>query len=184
MIFHNSRSFQLNPFHTIPTIVDDGVPVYDSHAILVYLVSKYAKDRDIFPEDPVIQARINAWFHFDSGVLFPRLRGAVEPVFYFGLKEIPRDRMEAIEAAYDLFEGALKGDFLVGDSLTLADISVTTCLVSLNGVCPMEESKYPKSCAFLKRMEQSMPCYKEFNAEVLEETKVFLKQKLDENNKK
>lgn len=162
--------------------MDNGVPVYDSHAILIYLVSKYGEDaKDLYPEDQVVRARINAWLHFDSGVLFPRLRGALEPVFYFGMKEIPRERMDAIEQAYNLFEGALKGDFLVGSSLTLADISVTTTLVSLNGTVAMTESKYPKSCAFLKRMEQTMPCYKEYNADILEETKALIKEKLEEN---
>uniref|UniRef100_A0A1W7R8Y6 glutathione transferase n=1 Tax=Aedes albopictus TaxID=7160 RepID=A0A1W7R8Y6_AEDAL len=173
---------KLNPFHTVPTLVDNGVPVYDSHAVLIYLVSKYGEDaKDLYPEDSVVRARINAWLHFDSGVLFPRLRGALEPVFYFGMKEIPRERMDAIEQAYNLFEGALKGDFLVGGSLTLADISVTTTLVSLNGTVAMTESKYPKSCAFLKRMEQTMPCYKEYNADILEETKALIKEKLEEN---
>ncbi|XP_029709233.1 glutathione S-transferase 1 [Aedes albopictus] len=173
---------KLNPFHTVPTLVDNGVPVYDSHAILIYLVSKYGEDaKDLYPEDPVVRARVIAWLHFDSGVLFPRLRGALEPVFYFGMKEIPRERMDAIEQAYNLFEGALRGDFLVGGSLTLADISVTTTLVSLNGTAAMTESKYPKSCAFLKRMEQTMPCYKEYNADILEETKALIKEKLEEN---
>ncbi|XP_065088159.1 glutathione S-transferase 1-like [Ochlerotatus camptorhynchus] len=175
---------KMNPFHTVPTITDAGVPVYDSHAILVYLVSKYGKDDSLYPKDLVTQARINAWLHFDSSILFPRLRGALEPVFYFGATEIPQARLEAIEKAYELLEGALKSDFLVGDSMTLADISVTTSLASLNGVFPMCEGKFPKLCTFMKRMEQTMPCYKEYNADVLEETKVFLKQKLDENNKK
>lgn len=177
-----SYLFKLNPFHTIPTIVDDGVPVYESHAILVYLVSKYAKDDALYPKDLISQARIQAWFHFDSGVLFPRLRGAMGTVYHLGMKEIPRDRLEVIEQAYELFEEALRGDYLVGDSLTLADISVTTCLMSLNGALPLCESKYPKANAYLERMESVMPYYKELVADPVEETKAFLKQKKEEIN--
>lgn len=71
-------SKQLNPQHTVPTIIDqDGTVVYDSHAINVYLVSKYGKDDSLYPADMVTRAKVNAALHFDSGVLFARLR------FYF-----------------------------------------------------------------------------------------------------
>lgn len=66
---------QLNPQHTIPTIIDqDGTVVYDSHAINVYLATKYGKDDSLYPEDVATRAKVNAALHFDSGVLFARLR--------------------------------------------------------------------------------------------------------------
>lgn len=65
----------MNPQHTIPLIVDqDGTIVYDSHAINVYLATKYGKNNELYPNDVVTRAKINAALHFDSGVLFARLR--------------------------------------------------------------------------------------------------------------
>lgn len=74
----------MNPQHTIPLIVDeDGTIVYDSHAIIIYLVSKYAKDDSLYPEDIATRAKINAALHFDSGVLFARLRFYLVSVITF-----------------------------------------------------------------------------------------------------
>ncbi|KAF2891265.1 hypothetical protein ILUMI_14909, partial [Ignelater luminosus] len=61
----------INPQHTIPTLDDDGVIVWDSHAINIYLVTKYDKDNLLYPDDPCTRAVINQRLHFDSGVLFP-----------------------------------------------------------------------------------------------------------------
>ncbi|XP_058056682.1 glutathione S-transferase 1-like [Anopheles bellator] len=46
---------KMNPLHTVPTINDNGVALFDSHAIIVYLVSKYAKDDGLYPKDLVQQ---------------------------------------------------------------------------------------------------------------------------------
>lgn len=72
---HLKEEFRrLNPQHTIPLIDDNGTIVYESHAIIVYLVTKYAKDDSLYPTDPTTRAKVNAALHFDSGVLFARLR--------------------------------------------------------------------------------------------------------------
>jgi glutathione S-transferase len=65
---------QLNPQHTVPTLVDDdGFVVWDSHAIATYLVSKYAKDDSLYPKDLKKRAIVDQRLHFESGVLFARL---------------------------------------------------------------------------------------------------------------
>lgn len=53
---------------------EDGFTIWDSHAIIVYLLSKYAKDNKLYPSDIRQQAVVNQRLHFDSGILFPRLR--------------------------------------------------------------------------------------------------------------
>ncbi|XP_053690781.1 glutathione S-transferase 1-like [Sabethes cyaneus] len=181
---HLTEEFlKLNPQHTVPTIVDDGVPLYDSHAIIIYLVSKYAKDDSLYPKDLVTQARINALLHFESGILFARLRGTLAPIFYQGHPEIPEDKRKSIYDAYDLLEGMLQSDYLVGDSLTLADISCSTSLTTLNLLFPVDADKCPKLVAYLKRLEQNLPNHKEFNLERSKLSEAHLKQKLIENKK-
>ncbi|XP_058815243.1 glutathione S-transferase 1-like [Topomyia yanbarensis] len=181
---HLTEDFlKMNPQHTVPTIVDDGVPLYDSHAIIIYLVSKYAKDDALYPKDLVTQARINAILHFESGVLFARLRGALSPMFYQGCPEVPADKLAAIYDAYDLAEATLRSDYLVGDSLTLADISCSTSLVTLNTLFPVDADKCPKLVAYLERLEQNLPNHKEYNLERSKESLALYKQKLIENKK-
>lgn len=65
----------MNPQHTIPTLVDDdGFTIWDSHAIMIYLVSKYAKDDSLYPTDLKKRALIDQRLHFESGVVFAYLR--------------------------------------------------------------------------------------------------------------
>ena len=129
--FHCASSVhpQMNPMHTVPTVNDNGVPLYDSHAIIIYLVQKYAKDDTLYPaKDLVKQANINALLHFESGVLFARLRWILEPVFYWGQTEVPQEKIDSVHKAYDLLEATLKTsgtDYLVGGTITLADIFQT-----------------------------------------------------------
>ncbi|XP_055543888.1 glutathione S-transferase 1-like [Wyeomyia smithii] len=174
---------KMNPQHTVPTIVDNGVALYDSHAIIIYLVSKYAKDDSLYPKDLVTQARINALLHFESGVLFARLRGTLAPIFYQGAPSVPEDKLNSIYDAYVLLEGMLQSDYLVGNSLTLADISCSTSLSTLHALFPVDADKCPKLIAYLSRLEQNLPNHKEYNLDRAKAAEAFFKQKLIENNK-
>jgi glutathione S-transferase len=67
---------KLNPQHTVPTLVDDdGFAIWDSHAIMTYLVSKYAKNDSLYPKDLKKRAIVDQRLHFESGVFFARLLG-------------------------------------------------------------------------------------------------------------
>ncbi|XP_319972.2 glutathione S-transferase 1 [Anopheles gambiae] len=173
---------KMNPMHTVPTVNDNGVPLYDSHAIIIYLVQKYAKDDTLYPaKDLVKQANINALLHFESGVLFARLRWILEPVFYWGQTEVPQEKIDSVHKAYDLLEATLKTsgtDYLVGGTITLADISVSTSLCTLNALFPADASKYPLVLAYLKRLEQTMPHYQEINTDRANEALQLYNQKL------
>uniref|UniRef100_A0A182JA09 glutathione transferase n=1 Tax=Anopheles atroparvus TaxID=41427 RepID=A0A182JA09_ANOAO len=173
---------KMNPMHTVPTVNDNGVPLYDSHAIIIYLVSKYGKDDSLYPKaDLVKQANINALLHFESGVLFARLRWILEPVFYLGQTEVPQEKLDLVLKAYELLEGTLSNggtDYLVGSTITLADISVSTSLSTLNALFPADATKYPLVVAYLKRLEQTMPNYKEINTERANEALELYNQKV------
>ncbi|XP_055598184.1 glutathione S-transferase 1-like [Uranotaenia lowii] len=175
---------KLNPQHTVPTIVDNGVALFDSHAIIIYLVEKYAKDDSLYPKDLVTRARINAMLHFDSGILFARLLAMVQPIFYEGSPDVPQDKLNAIHGAYDLMEATLQSDFLIGNSLTLADISCCTTLSTLDMLFPIDAGKCPKLVAYMKRLEGVIPDYHEYNTVRSEEALAYHKLKLEENKKK
>lgn len=56
---------------------------------MIYLVTKYGKDDSLYPKDPVKQARVNSALHFESGVLFARMRFIfVSDVTCFPLKRL------------------------------------------------------------------------------------------------
>lgn len=65
---HLSDDFlKINPQHTVPTLVDNGVSIWDSNAIIIYLVDKYGKDDSLYPKDLSVRARINQRLFFGAG---------------------------------------------------------------------------------------------------------------------
>ncbi len=58
----------LNPEGCVPALVDDGLALQDSAAILVYLARKWA-DRRWFPEEALAAARVTRWLAFEQGMM-------------------------------------------------------------------------------------------------------------------
>lgn len=71
----NPEFTKLNPQHLVPTINDDGFVLWESRAILKYLVDRYAKDDSLAPNEPKLCAMINQRLYFDGITLFPAILG-------------------------------------------------------------------------------------------------------------
>jgi glutathione S-transferase len=150
-----------SPFRKIPAFKDGDYTLADSTAIVTYLDAK-------FPSPGMIPAEAKArgkaiWFEeladtilFTAGskIFFNRI---VMPKFLGA----PGNEEEASEAQNTLLppmhaylEGVVPANgFLVGDSLTIADISVTSMLVNLAFAdAPVDAAKYPKLAAYYARM--------------------------------
>ncbi|XP_055640153.1 glutathione S-transferase 1-like [Toxorhynchites rutilus septentrionalis] len=125
---HLSEEFiKMNPQHTIPVINDNGRVFYDSHAIAIYLISKYAPKNSLYPQDLIKQAKINAILHFESGVLFARLRFLIDKVREAtDMSQVPQDRIDYVLNALSLLEALLVDKYLAGNEMTIADISCST----------------------------------------------------------
>ncbi|XP_058174972.1 uncharacterized protein LOC131289654 [Anopheles ziemanni] len=174
---------KLNPQHTIPVLVDaDGTVVSESHAIMIYLVTKYAKDDTLYPKDPAKQARVNAALHFESGVLFARMRFIFERILFYGKSDIPEDRAEYVQKSYRLLEDTLTEDFIAGPGITIADFSCISTISSIVGVVPMDEAEYPKIYGWIARLKQ-LPYYEEANGGGGTALGKFVLQKREENAK-
>ncbi|XP_017079187.1 glutathione S-transferase 1 [Drosophila eugracilis] len=154
-----------NPQHTVPTLEDDGHFIWDSHAIIAYLVSKYADTDALYPKDLLQRAVVDQRLHFETGVVFANgLRSITKPLFFSGQKTIPKERYEAIVEVYNFVETFLTGqDYIAGGQLTIADFSLVSSITSLVAFVEIDQVKYPKISEWIKKLEQ-LPYYEEANA--------------------
>lgn len=154
---------KMNPQHSIPTLDDNGQYLWDSHAISTYLIEKYAKDDSLYPKDLYKRARIDQRLHFDSGILYIRLVAIARGIYYTDDTIISADKIKAVLEAYDLLEVFFQEDlYLVGNSLTVADLVCIANVSSMDGLVPIDAVKYPKLTAWLERVKQ-LPYYEEAN---------------------
>lgn len=115
---------RINPQHTIPTLVDNGFSLWESRAIMVYLVEKYAKNDVLYPNDPQKRALINQRLYFDMGTLYRSLADYYYPQIF---QKLPanEEQFKKIEDSFGLLETFLKeSSFVAGDSQSLADIAI------------------------------------------------------------
>lgn len=113
---------KLNPFGAVPVLDDDGVIVWDSTAILVYLAKKYGNETWL-PNDPQGAALVQRFLSLASGEIF---RGpcAARLVTVFNA---PLDHETSKATAYKLFDiledHLAARDFLAADHPTIADVA-------------------------------------------------------------
>jgi glutathione S-transferase len=112
----------LNRFAQVPVIIDEGVVLADSTAILVYLAKRYG-DETWLPSDAVGAARVQRWLSAAAG---PVTQGVARArmVAVFGA---PFNLKDAVATAHDflrVFEEELTGRcFLAADHATIADLA-------------------------------------------------------------
>jgi glutathione S-transferase len=116
----------LNPGLTVPTLVlDDGRPLGESAAILWY----FGEGTRFVPENAYERAQVLQWMFFEQYQLEPTIAVVRFWVVYSGRpEEFEPERpakMKGGERALRRLERGLEGrEYLVGDSLTLADIAL------------------------------------------------------------
>lgn len=162
------EEFTLNsPLGKIPLLKIDEQYIPDSSVICAFL-DKETPRPALLPENNLECARAQ-WFEEYSDSKMTSVIGGhlfAEKVLAPALfkrasnqKEIDLAINIELPEIFDYLSSQLTGDYLVGDSLTLADISVCSQFVSM-AHCQVEcdASKWPKLSAYIKRMH-SLPVF-------------------------
>lgn len=145
---------KMNPSGKIPLLVtDEGEYLAESNAILFYL----ARDSRFLPQDDLQQARVLQWQFFEQYSHEPYIAVARFIARYLGLPEDRKAEYESKQAggyrALDVMEHRLnKGQFLVGNQCTIADISLYayTHVADEGG---FDLCRYPAILVWLKRIQ-------------------------------
>lgn len=127
----------VNPRGTIPAIDDDGMMLWESHAILVYLCEKHGW-ADLWPADLEARARVNQYLHFHhrntrelvvqwSRAIWPALFGVPEPdEAWLRRNTFPglANNAQVVKNALAIIDGMLaRSAFIAGPAATVADVS-------------------------------------------------------------
>jgi glutathione S-transferase len=173
----------LSPLGKIPALKDGDRTLCDSSVICAYLEKRFPTPA-LFPAEPYDYAR-TLWFEeFADGGLAPMLGQkiflplVVQP-FLSGGQEPSAEAEETARKTWDegarpLFEYVEKElgerEFLVGDAMTVADISVASVLANARhaGFAP-ERKRFPRLRALIERIWMRPS----FKAALDEETPVF-----------
>ncbi|KAK9376807.1 glutathione S-transferase [Lipomyces chichibuensis] len=118
---------EINPNGKIPAIKDGDFGVFESGAIMLYLVDKYDKEHKIsYPHGSSEYYEMLSWLMFQIGGLGPM---AGQASHFLGMAKVRSDYaieryMTELKRLYSVLESRLAShDWLAGDKFTLADIA-------------------------------------------------------------
>ncbi|BCZ82747.1 glutathione S-transferase [Paraburkholderia terrae] len=115
---------KINPNGKVPAIVDDGVTVFDSHAILLYLGAKHEK---FVPSAASERAAMLSWLQFVATGLSP-FSGQAVHFLHHAPEPLPYARnryLKEVERHYRVLDEHLAtSKYLAGDTYSIADIAL------------------------------------------------------------
>lgn len=153
---------KINPFQKVPVIDDGGFLLFESHAILQYLASKYNAEDPYYPKDLQQRARVDCylhWHHSNTRICTRLFQLAFSNAFHHPVNyDKATEEKNVAKALSELNDHFLKGKkFLINDkNMTIADISAA-CELSQLLYIDYDISKFGD----LKRWFDHMMSYKE-----------------------
>jgi glutathione S-transferase len=153
----------INPHGWVPVLEDDGLAIWESHAILRYLAAKYGADR-FWSDDPATRSLADRWMDWSQTTLQPDFLIGVFWGFY-RTPDAQRD-WSAINRSitrcadhFRLLDSVLETrPFLLGNALSLADIPIATSLYRYFEL-DIERPALPNVRAWYERLQQR-PAYR------------------------
>ncbi|MGO4332921.1 glutathione S-transferase family protein [Cupriavidus sp. 2TAF22] len=121
---HKPEYLKINPNGKVPAIVDDGVAVFDSHAILLHLGAKHGK---FMPSAPAQHAAMLSWLLFVATGLSP-FSGQAVHFQHHAPEPLPYARhryLKEVERQYRVLDARLADSkYLAGDTYSIADMAL------------------------------------------------------------
>jgi len=156
-VINTPEYLAMNPNGLVPTINDDGLILWDSHAIVRHLSRKHGKGT-LWPRDEKVCADADRWMEWYSTTLWNSLR----PVFWNLVRVEPDKRdMKLVEESRKKMADNLKmvennlaaRQYVAGNALTMGDIPLGVALHRWF-LLPIERPDYPRLAAYYERLKQ------------------------------
>ncbi|MGB7405270.1 MAG: glutathione S-transferase family protein [Pacificimonas sp.] len=151
-----------SPLGKIPAFRDGDYSLADSTAICVYLDAAYPKTR-LIPDDAKARGTVFFWDEFADTVM-----GAATGKLFFnrvvapkllkqdGDEKVAEEGLKDAKPLLDLLEkhAPESGNFLVGDTITLADIAVASPFANLEHAGAAVSDEHPRTKAYINAIHQ------------------------------
>ena len=150
----SADNLKRNPNGHVPVLEDDGVVLWESMAINLYLAEKYGKN-SLWPAEPATHADIYKWSFWAMTEVEPHLL----TILRNRVMNAPEQRdekaalaaVEALKAPLNVLEESLKGrEYLLGKNFTIADLNVAA-VMSWAPMMKLDFSSTPNVQAWLQR---------------------------------
>lgn len=122
----------LNPNGKVPLVVDDGMVIFESLAILLYLGERYGVEKDLFPPPTPLRAEAFKWMAWgtatlsETGARYMRHTSERFPAEQRNEKAGEAAKKE-VGDHLAILDHALAGkEYLVGDKFSLADLAIVS----------------------------------------------------------
>lgn len=153
---------KMNPQHTIPTLDDNGFYLWESRAIMAYLVEQYGKNDSLYPKDPKKRAVVNQRLFFDANNLYQAFADYFYPTIFAGA---PKDKtkLEKLEQVLAFLDKFLEGEnYAAGKNLTIADLTLATTVSNFE-LIDLDLAKFKNVNKWFQRVKTEIVQYEEIN---------------------
>jgi len=163
---------KMNPQHKVPTIVDNGYVLWESRAIITYLVNQYFPNSPLYPTDPQKRGTIERLLQFDIGTLDHRLLDYLGPLFAGkAADEEKHPKFKDTLTVLDEILGTSK--FVSGNEVSLADISIIASL-SFAESADYDFSEWKNVSNWLASIKKELPYYESVNKEAINNCRDYI----------
>ena len=168
--FHNVTYKQIkekeflkkNPLGKVPVLETPEGCIFESHAILRYVV-RINKDKGLYGSSDFEASQVDQWLDFCNFELDPEMLSIVLPIWGWAPYDKEREKQSRTQLnnLVKILDSHLKmNNFLVGNSVTAADIAVAVTLLGLFRT--VFEEKYRTAIPNLTRWFESITATEPF----------------------
>lgn len=120
---------QINPQQSVPVLIENGVALRESRAIMTYLTSKYAPNSSLYPTDLLARQKVDAGLFLDAN----HILSSFGPLMFTITSEMRKPDQLLIDFVnfnFNKLENVLsENKFIAGDQFTLGVSFVAIYLV-------------------------------------------------------
>jgi len=155
----------MNPLQQIPVMKEGDFILRESEAIIKYVMDTRKVGDAYYPKDAKTRALINRYMAFHHSTFRPKLASAFVHCLFPEVFPADQDALciGVNEACDKLQKFYLQGKkYIVGESLTIADIFAVNELVTVYETTGFNFKKFPEVYDYMMRCLEN-PCLKEVN---------------------